>query len=685
MGQDIANYLTTMDTFFGEDVRGVGLLRPPLIAFPLKLFTLTFGDLNGAKVLGVLVSVSIGVPFFLIAKRLCQVWIAVAVSLMFVCTAAYADMLAWGYLTMIAIFFILLSLHFFLLVLEKPSRKDMVLAGLFASLIVGFNQLSLVFFVLLFSVFVVAWVLFNRQAALENGKPMAGAIAIGIVLSLPYLPIYLRLMQVQPMGSGELSSSNVSLAQIEEALVGFGWYWGIVSALSIVSVIALLWLWRYDRNRALLLAVMLLLPLLLLVFSLPPPFVELNRRAHFFLYIPLWLLAGVFLSRGWSWQGYRSGKLPHLVRRVAVVALILALLPTAVAFSQEQLNGGLDYYGYLDDARWQAVRWIGENAGPGATLVVYPSQLGWWIEAEAMKNTFYLEDREASPTIFEEDRSLIADRILSRNQGLENGNLRLATAYPYANAPGSPVVSVYVGGFYQEVLSFDDQRNRLSIGADSVSLADASGDMAVEVDDDSGRMRRSYQIGDCEISQTAILRSGEYKADICYQIECHGAAEAVGLEIPLLFSYQPTAMSILGKDSFEVTQVFHTALQGNVPVTATVTVVADGATVELGSLSGQGVVFLFNNIQKGAFIGFYIDITTTPQQERNTPTVHYIVPDLIMNNSISFLIVDLAPGSSWLNRVTEEAEKWFADCPYYDLVYSRGDVRIYQVDTSAMT
>ena len=81
MGPDIANYLSTMHTVFGEAPSGVGLDRPPFIALPLKLFTLVLGDLTGVKVLGLLTSVLIGVPVYLLARRISSPWIAVAATI----------------------------------------------------------------------------------------------------------------------------------------------------------------------------------------------------------------------------------------------------------------------------------------------------------------------------------------------------------------------------------------------------------------------------------------------------------------------------------------------------------------------------------------------------------------------------------------------------------------------------
>ena len=258
MGTDIANYLETMNTFFGEDVRGTGLLRPPLIALPLKLFTLAFGDLNGAKILGVFVSVAIGIPFYFLLKRICHPLIAVAISLLFVLTPAYGNMLGWGYLTMIAIFFILLFTHFFLLIFEAPSKRNIILAGFSASMVVGFHQLSLTFFIFLFLLFLFTLLLFNREALLRSYKPLSIALILGGIFSLPYLPTYINMIRTQSTEGGIALSSTITINEIGDQISALGWSWWIIFIVVIMAAFALRWIWRQDRNRALLLAVWIL-------------------------------------------------------------------------------------------------------------------------------------------------------------------------------------------------------------------------------------------------------------------------------------------------------------------------------------------------------------------------------------------------------------------------------------------
>ena len=678
MGQDIANYLSTMHTFFGQDVAGVGLGRPPLIALPLKVFTLAFGDLTGVKVLGLLLSVVIGIPFYLLARRISPPWIAVATTIGFVLSPGYSNMLSWGYITMTGILFVLLTLHFFLLVLEKPSKQNVILTGLFASLIVGFHQLSLAFFIPLILILVGALLLFSRRTLLVNFRPAVAAFAIGVILSIPYLPIYLRLLSWE---SSATSSATVSIAPLEQVgteLLYLPYLWGLVLAVAL-AVIALKWTWQQNRNIAITIAVTLLYSLTLSLFLLPAPFAELNRRAHYFLYAPLWLTAGVVLSHLWAW---RTTLLPGLIRwlpRVSAIAIIAALLSANIVASQRQLRSGPEYFGYLDESRWEAVQWIRENTPQDAYIATYPEALGWWIEAEAGRRVANVTDRNMAPYALLGERSLLAERILSRNMGLENGNILLAMTWPYDNAPGDPVLAGYIGGFYRDILMFDDCQSYLTEGNSTAALADIVGkQISTTGDSDSMQVTASYQIFDVAVAQTVKLDRGSQAATISYSLRNPGSAP-LHLDIPLLFCIQPKSISIdANLHSIETVQDLETAFNGIVPVGTRLTIEVNGGTLELTNQQDQQIDLSFDMQDTDAMITFNFDITT-PHIDSSTDVTCYEVPQLIKDNSVDYIAVDLSPDSHIWSDIPPGTGEWLNNCPYYKLIYSQGDIRVYQV------
>jgi len=691
MGNDIATYLSTMNGLFGHDVAGVGLNRPPLIGLILKPFTIVFGDLMGAKTLGALVSVAMGIPFYLLAKRTSRPWIAVAMSIVFVLMPAYSDMLAWGYLTMFGMFFIMLTLHFLLRVLEQPSKFNIFLTGLSASFVVGFHQLSLAYFAPLCLLLFVALLLFNRPNLIRNYKPLIATVIIAVVLSVPYIPTYLKLLRLQAPAVSDVPL--ISLTPMTQVRAGFDfqvdpawvpWLLGIVLLVPL-AVATLRSTWRKDRNTVIMLLVAFFYSLVLVLFVFPPPFLEINRRAHHFMYIPLWLLAGLSLSHLWSWQTVCHRSVPHWLPNLLTVVLVLALLSSTILPSWRGLVRGQDYYGYLDDQRWDAVGWIGVNTPEESSIAAYPETLGWWIDAESARWTASVADRNTVPLQYLRERSLAADRILSRNQGVENGNLRLATTYPYRGAPGNPALGVYLGGFYRDVMMFDESSTVLTPETDNGgALSSATLDsLSTSGNEDSRTMTTSYHIGDAVVTQTARLDRGAQDAVITYQFHA-GSSPATGINIPVLLAFAPDSVAIADSGrSIEVVQTFPDQAQS---VSTQITIDASGCSLNAATRR-PGLLDLSFSLQASEATMTFDFLVTEPTADRDEDVTYYQTPQVIGDYSIDYVAVDFAPNPNLACQLPLGLQEWLNHCPYYRLVYppdGKGDVMVYEVLTSAL-
>ena len=679
MGGDIATYLATTNAFFGQDPTGFGLDRPPLIALPLRVFTLVFGDINGVKLLGVLLSVAIGVPFYLLAKRISHPWIAVAMTIVFVLTPAYSDMLTWGYITMFGMMSGLLCLHFFLLLLHSPSRINVFLTGLFASFIVGFHQLSLAFFVPLFLLLVGALFIFDRERLTQNLRPVAIAGAVALLLSIPYVPLYLRMLR---MGASPGSEASVSLTPLFVP-----WILGIVLSLAF-AVIALRWTWQRDRGIAIMVAVLLIYSLALILLELPQPFVELNRRAHLFMYPAVWLLASVVLSCLWSWRTVRISTLRRWLPKACAIAMMIVLLSSTTVLSFMTLHRALEFYDYLDNTRWDAVRWIANNTPRDASIATYPEALGWWTEAEAKRNTATVTDRDTVPYVFLRERSLAAERALSRNQGFENGNLRLATTYPYSGTPGQPVLGVHVSGSYHDTIMFDDRVASVAMEGGKIAnlTADAEKEFGISGDSESMTMTTRYRIDGATVIQTATLHRSSQTAVISYSVQSDGASVA-GLNVSVLFAFEPSSVSIApDQRSIETTQFLRPKTDR---VVTHINIGGDGATLQEAIADEDGLHFSFSIQSDEAVIAFNFDLAD-PELDSDADVSDYDVrrilidPSLEHLSSIDYLAIDLEPNPHLASAAAWGTEEWLNACPYYELIYSEGDIRIYRVDASAL-
>lgn len=690
MGHDIANYLSTMNTLFGRDAAGFGLNRPPLIGLVLKPFAAAFGHLAGAKALGVAVSVGLAVPFHLLARRLCLPWTATAVTILFVLTPAYSELLAWGYLTMFGLLFTMFALHFLLLLLERPTRANILLTGICVSLTAGFHQLSLLYAVLMLALVFAVLAVSDRRRLVDRGRPLLWAVGVGIVLSLPYLPVYLRLVRLQAAAAGQ-SLGLTTMHQLRADL-SFGtdvtlvpWLFFMIILPSVIGAVALRCAWRQDRRAAAALAAVLLCSVGLVVLLLPPPFAELNRRAHYFLYFPLWLLAGIFLSQMWTRLADHTSTARLWLARLTVGVTVLALVAVTSFLSVRQFHRALDFYGYLDEDRWDAISWISHHAPQEGCVVTYPEPLGWWIEAEGGRNTANVADRGNAPLTYLGERSLLAERILSGNEGIDNGLLRLATMYPYTGAPGSPSLAVYAGGWYRDILMFDDGLFRVEMptGEDR-ALADASRDRTVVSGDaDAMTMACSYRMEGLTVIQETRLERDSGAASVSYHFS--GAA-AAAVRIPLLFAFNPSSIAV-GWDghSIEVVQDWPSVPD---PVSTDIRISTREAVLKT-AVAGDRLELSLTAVEDGAEIAFAFVVTGSGRGS-TVGVSHWNAPQLLQEPALEhlpsagYLAVDLAPASSAGDALPGSVDERLGACPYYELAYSEGDIRIYRVDYTQM-
>jgi hypothetical protein len=680
MGADMANYLTTMNSLFGHDVTGIGVPRPPLIALPLKLATLVFGDLTGAKLLGVLTSVAIGLPFYLIARRISRPWIAMAVTVLFVLTPAYANTLTWGYITLAALFFMLLALYFFLLTFESPSKLNIFLAGVFASLVIGFHQLSAAYFVPLLVILIAAFLLARRDQARRSLAPLAVASAVAVLLSIPYAPIYLRMLRLQSTGPDEASAPATTTVGFAAGIEGLPWLWAIMAGVA-VALGAVVWLWRRDKNTSILLGVLLVFPLALMLFTLPQPFTELNRRAHYLIYIPIWAAIGLALSQLWDWMTSGAPRLHRHLPRLATAGIISSLLISSVILCQREVSRGSDFSGYLDDTRWDAVQWVKSNTPGEATIAVYPADLEWWIEGEAQRTTIGVVDRNTEPYRFEREASLTADRMLSGNQGIENRSIRLSTCYPYE---GLEFISAYLGGTYQHLLMFDSSQTHLQIeGQAALPVSNAiNRETLTRQDNGSMQIVTSGQIAGATMTETASLEDGSQTAVVNYALKGHGTA-VTRIDIPVFLCHQAKSVVRLDANRVQIVQEINTPSEGIAAVTTELTIGGEAAALDTLDIQPDAIRMSFQIQGQEASITLGFSISTVKPMSPGL-VVQYEVPQLIEDCSADYLAIDMEPDSVHWSNLPDGVQRWLDSCPYYKLVYKEGDIRIYQVDTSAL-
>jgi hypothetical protein len=185
------------------------------------------------------------------------------------------------------------------------------------------------------------------------------------------------------------------------------------------------------------------------------------------------------------------------------------------------------------------------------------------------------------------------------------------------------------------------------------------------------------------VVQTAALDRASHNAIVSYNIQSDGAKVAE-LHIPLFFGSEPVSMSIdPDQNSIKVIQAFPSLSDR---VLTQIDIGTTGAILEIAAHQDNNLDLCFTVQGTEAEITFSF-VVTDPNLDSRADVTYYQVPDIIREYSIEYLAVDLKPNPNLADELPWGTEEWLNSCRYYHLVYpldGKGDIRIYQVDTSAL-
>ena len=378
-GADPGNWLTMVNMLHGVDATRHGLRYPPifflLLYLPLRLGLDKFMVL---KVAGALASTIIGIPFFLLARRLSGNWAASLCTILFLFTEGYSEMIAWGgYTRFLGMFFMLLSLYFLLNLLENPSRKNMFLMGLFLSLNIGTNLLTAFFQIFLLAMLSALVFLFQRKAFFNVFKTLLSCSAIAFILSLPYLHVYLNILQ------------HIVLPQ---SLLTFP----LFEILFVFRETPPLWLTLFLIGLPSLSALKKSFSKLLLVsFYIVPPIMSITVISEtpanpiYFLHIPMFLLLSLFLrdasSRIEKMTFHRNPTKPILRALLTLFTVYVGV--SLLLSSYSRLQNAVQWYHWIGGEEIEGLEWIKHNTEPEAVIATSGHEriqagdtYGWWIQ-----------------------------------------------------------------------------------------------------------------------------------------------------------------------------------------------------------------------------------------------------------------------------------------------------------------
>src|SRR6185503_10775396 len=150
------------------DVKAATSMYFPVTLVLLKLLTLFAPPLLALKLLAVIASLSIGVPFFYLVRRSCSPWMAAVLTFCLLMAGYQLEMLSWGgYPQLLATAFMLTSLILLDEGLAAGSRRKLVWAAWFAALIAGTHHFTLLMFCVVIAVYAPAMI-WHHKAELHT-------------------------------------------------------------------------------------------------------------------------------------------------------------------------------------------------------------------------------------------------------------------------------------------------------------------------------------------------------------------------------------------------------------------------------------------------------------------------------------------------------------------------------------
>jgi hypothetical protein len=377
---DTGNWLA-----FGKDLLGPTLrpssVYPPVVPLLVVGGIQAFGLVSGVAVVAAAASVAPALALFALLYRQGLGWWSVGLAALLLASGATGEIAAWGGFPQL---FATALTILFLWRWDQALRRRTIAAGLASGVLLGLitatSHLIVVYAVLVGLLILVAHLALVVPHA-GSWRRLMAVVAMGVLPSLAFVPLYLRLASTVLMnvaGRASPSSLAVWLDDLEFIYREAPILW---RALLVAGGMAILLLVSRRRETLWLLPTSMLLGALVMArLANEPRFLYMLQPAAI-LAIGLWLGD----LRSFGRQAFR------VTRGAAGVALALAVVAQAtlgLAFFPQQRA----YYGVLRPGTVIAIRWLTETTPKEAVIAVSrvgEPPLGWWVEGLGRRKTLY--------------------------------------------------------------------------------------------------------------------------------------------------------------------------------------------------------------------------------------------------------------------------------------------------------
>ena len=531
-GADYGNYLTQVDILNGNDLRGWGLRHQPVYFMILDLLVKIFNDdFLALKVGASLVFSLIAIPLFMLLKKLSGSNIASAIA-----TGLYAffisntEMISWGgNPNFLAFSFMILALYFIIDLINKPSKKSIILSGFFLSLVIGTHILVTVYTFGILGLFVVLSFVFvkNRKEKIKgNIKNMIYLLLTVSAFSLPYVTFYLTYFK---NSAGDVAKSNFVWPYVDFSLASADAFWRMIViniAVLCIGAAGTVWLAKHyikvNRSNALLLSSLFIVPITLFMVTSQP------LRWLYFLPIPFLICFGIYSKN--LFVDTREVKKASI--KICVILFIFTTVMLTIDQGKSWFNQATTYYQFIKEDEIEALNWISKYTAPDAIFATsgHASDIGgggnsyaWWIEGYANRTCMFTGDLEFYSFQFEKENVRTTNRIFAGTYIANYSNLEVSDSVPLGEH--NPLVTALIGDQYEDLFAINDVQNYLQVspagnGQSMAVLAGFGENGVVNVDSDSSKVTITvtYDQPEFLLTRSLIMTANTTDTDVVYHI-----------------------------------------------------------------------------------------------------------------------------------------------------------------------
>lgn len=684
-GCDYGNYLTQVEILRGNDLRGWGLRHNPVFFVMLDIFLRFFEEFTALKIVSSLLFSVIALPFFLLVRKFSKDdLVSVFCTWIFVLFLSNSEMISWGGNPNILGFsFMILTLYFFVDLMNEQSKKNLILTSFFLSLVIGVHILvavGLIFAVLIYFI-VTTWA--NKGVNKVQFKKLILMVLVSIVFATPYIPFYLNFLSKSSSGLADFSLFSIQVPEItiDGIFATFG-FWPIF-ILFVELGLGLFALSKYikkeNKNNGILLGSIFLSPLILALITEHP------IRWAYFIPIPLTIIFGFYIKD----LSFEIKNSPKIIRLLAIGFIaIIAVQTTSMAVYH--FYNATNVYQFIYDDEIETLEWIKNNTPQNATLATSGHPKGdiggggnsysWWVEGYATRVCIPSGNLQYYSYQAERNQVRVANRIFAGTYSAEYDNLRVSEGSP--SNTSNPIISAFAEYDYQKVLTVDDSLNRLFFtqndNEDEISVIpfySENKDSIIEYDDNWANITVVYDNPNFELFRSIIMGEEESSADIIFQILPKNSS--LNLFKINLWTLRENDLENCDLDENSTASISELLPNDGL---AQIKILETNGRIESSEISFDNrtritmpvISYSFEPVQDSLYVHLRIFIENTADEEDNVQSLQlYRSYDLIEDLGIDYIFLNK-------NRI-EEYWRFYLDKEHFQAVFQNYDTVIFKV------